>query len=65
MQRVKLKNLFVKRKSRMKTFQQFQENTSKLAIKAGKIAAKKVSPVASAVYGVHKLPKLKKNLEKK
>jgi len=49
----------------MKTFQQFQENTAKLAIKAGKIAAKKVSPVASAVYGVLKLPKLKKNLEKK
>ena len=47
----------------MKTFQQFQENIAKLALTAGKIAAKKVGPVSSAVYGALKLPKLKKNID--
>ena len=48
----------------MKTFQQFQEDKVKMAVTAGKAAAKKISPIASAVYGILKLPKLKKNLEK-
>ena len=50
----------------MKTFQQFQESklkALKVALDVGKTAAKQVIPSASFLYGLMKLPKLKKNID--